>query len=72
VNCGCVSPFGQSVSGIWIIVWSSEDILDECVLQSCFEDFYDSMAVNIKLRSCDKLFEPGDKGIQVIPMFQCL
>jgi len=35
----------KGIGGVWIIVWGSEDVLDEYALQSLFEEFYDSMAV---------------------------
>jgi len=62
--------FCKGIGGIQIIVRGSEDVLDECILQSLFEDFCDSVAVNVKLCGCDKLFEPGDEGVQVIFVFQ--
>jgi len=62
----------EGIGGIWIIVWGSEDIPNKCVLYSLFEEFNDSMAVNVKLCGCDKLFEPGDECVQVICVPQFL
>jgi len=62
----------KGIGGIRIIVWGSKDVLDECILQSLFEEFYDSMAVNIKFCGCDELFEPGDESVQVVFVLQCL
>jgi len=64
--------FCEGIGGVWIIVCGSEDVPDKRVLYSLFEEFYNSMAIDVKLHSCDKLFEPGDECVQVIAMPQLL